>query len=291
MKKMFKNLAKRIVRSIFPPSIVKADISVLAPNRLLEGRKAIVTGGTSGIGYQIANTFLNAGATVLITGRSQSRIDDAIIKILDNNPQYKGSIFGLAIDMDDITNMESSFSKAIEMLGGVVDILVNNAGIEGGNINNCTEERFDAIISTNVKGAFFLSRLTARFMIAKNIHGNILNICSSSSLRPANSAYGISKWALRGMTEGLAKMLIPHNIVVNGIAPGVTATPMLNKNNSNEDLYHPKSLIGRYSTPDEIANMAVIMVSGMCRMVVGDILYMTGGSGILFNEDENYHFQ
>jgi len=70
--------------------------------------------------------------------------------------------------------------------------LVNNAGIEGGNINNCTEEQFNAIIDTNVKGAFFLTRITARYMISQKIQGNILNICSSSSLRPINSAYGVS---------------------------------------------------------------------------------------------------
>lgn len=281
---------KKLLRKIFRPQVVRANISVLAPNQLLEGRKAIVTGGTSGIGFQIARSFLNAGAYVLITGRSQERIDNAIQKIIDESPVYEGRLLGLAMDVNDIEKMEESFNKAVHLLGGEVDVLVNNAGIEGGNINSCTESQFDAIITTNVKGAFFLSRIVARYMIAQNIKGNILNICSSSSLRPVNSAYGVSKWAIRGVTEGLARMLAPHGIVVNGIAPGMTATPMLKKQDSGDDLWHPESLVERYATPEEIANMAVIMVSGMCKMVVGDILYMTGGSGVIYNEDENYSF-
>lgn len=287
---MYKEAIKKLLRKIFRPKLVKAEISVLAPNQLLKGKKAVITGGTSGIGFQIAKSYLNAGADVLITGRSQSRIDDAIEKIIKETPSYNGRIFGLEMNVNDITNMEESFLKAVHLLGNRVDILVNNAGIEGGNINNCTEEQFNAIIDTNVKGAFFLTRITARYMISWKIQGNILNICSSSSLRPANSAYGVSKWAMRGMTEGYARMLAPYGIIVNGIAPGMTATPMLKKQDSGEDIWHPESLVERFAIPEEIANMAVVMASGMCKMVVGDILYMTGGSGLIYNEDEYYNF-
>lgn len=150
---------------------------------------------------------------------------------------------------------------------------------------------FDAIINTNMKGVFFLSRIAARHMLKLGIKGNILNVCSSSSLRPANSAYTMSKWAVRSLTEGLARMLIPYDIVVNGIAPGPTATPMLMKDGVVDDLNLPNNLTGRYALPEEIANMAVVLVSGMCRMVVGDILYMTGGSGLIYHEDLCYHFE
>lgn len=167
---------------------------------------------------------------------------------------------------------------------------MNNAGLEGGNINSCTEEEFDTVINTNMKGVFFLSRIVARYMVKHEIKGNILNICSSSSLRPANSAYAMSKWAVRSLTEGLARMLIPYGIVVNGIAPGPTATPMLMKTGVTEDLSLSNNLIGRYALPEEVANMAVVLVSGMCRMVVGDVLYMTGGSGLIYHEDVSYHF-
>lgn len=287
---MIKRTLKRIARIVFPPKIVKANITVLAENCLLKGKRTIITGGTSGIGFQMARSFLNAGAIVLITGRSDDRIKDAISKICSENNDYRNRLFGLVMDVTDIVNLENKFQGAIRLLGGV-DILVNNAGLEGGHINRCTEEQFQSIINTNVKGVFFLSRIVARYMIKNKIEGNILNLCSSSSLRPANSVYTMSKWAVRSLTEGLARMLIPYGIVVNGIAPGMTATPMLSKKDSTDDLALPQVLTGRYATAEEIANMAVIMVSGMCRMVVGDVLYMTGGSGLIYNEDVNYQFE
>lgn len=270
--------------------IVKADISVLAPSELLKGRKALITGGTSGIGLQIAKAYLNAGCEVLITGRNQQKIDGVCQLLKEEKPELKDVIHGLEMDVTLINNLDSKFQDVIKRMGGI-DILVNNAGLEGGHINRCEEKDFDAIVDTNMKGVFFLSRIVARYMISNNIQGNILNICSSSSMRPANSAYTMSKWAVRGFTEGLARMLAPRGIVVNGIAPGMTATPMLKKTGSDDDLSLPRTLVGRYATPEEIANMAVILVSNMCRMVVGDILYMTGGSGNIFNGDVNFNFE
>ncbi len=286
MKKWFRH----ITNLLFPAPVVKAEISTLSQNELLKGRRALITGGTSGIGLQIAKSFLNSGANVLITGRNQAKIDDVILSMESEQPQWKGRLLGLEMDITKVDELEAKFNLAIEKLGAA-DLLVNNAGLEGGHINRCVEKDFDSIVNTNMKGTFFLSRIVARYMIGNKIQGNILNLCSSSSVRPANSAYAMSKWAVRGFTEGLARLLIPYGIVVNGIAPGMTATPMLKKSGSDDDLSLPRTLVGRYATPEEIANMAVILVSNMSRMVVGDIVYMTGGSGNLYNEDVNYNFQ
>jgi NAD(P)-dependent dehydrogenase (short-subunit alcohol dehydrogenase family) len=124
-------------------------------------------------------------------------------------------------------------------------------------------------MDTNLKGVFFLSREIARHMIQNGVHGNILNIASSSSIRPAISAYMLSKWGVRGLTEGLARLLVKHNIVVNAIAPGPTATPMIDVN--SENIYRGESLIGRCVTPEEIAQMSVMLVSDSCRSIIGDI--------------------
>jgi 3-oxoacyl-[acyl-carrier protein] reductase len=126
-------------------------------------------------------------------------------------------------------------------------------------------------------------------MKENKITGNILNIISSSGLRPAASAYTLSKWGVRGLTLGLAKSLIPYDIVVNGLAPGPTATPMLMKDGS-EEIGHTSNPLGRYAMPEEIANMAVVLTSGMGRTVVGDIVYMTGGAGIITFDDMDYKF-
>ena len=120
-----------------------------------------------------------------------------------------------------------------------------------------------------------------------SIQGNILNIASSSSLRPATTPYILSKWGIKGLTIGLAKILIKDGIVVNGLAPGPTATPMLHKD-INDDLYIANNPSERFTTPDEIANMAVVLTSSMGRMIVGDTIYMTGGAGILTVDDIKY---
>lgn len=126
-------------------------------------------------------------------------------------------------------------------------------------------------------------------MKENNIKGNILNIASSSSLRPAASAYTLTKWGTRGLTLGLAKTLAPYGITVNGIAPGPTATPMLHREQGDNLAFHGNPL-GRFALPEEIANMAVFLVSPMGRSVVGDIVYMTGGSGLVTFDDVSYRF-
>ena len=173
-------------------------------------------------------------------------------------------------------------------MGGVIDILVNNAGILGATLPNATEEKFDNVIRTNLKAVFFLSQMFGKYMVKNGIKGNILNIASSSSLRPAVSAYTISKWGIRGLTMGLARALAPHGITVNGIAPGQTATAMLNKEN-RDNINNPTCPLGRWILPEEIANGAVFLVSDMGRAVLGDIVYMTGGAALLSYEDMNYN--
>ena len=144
-------------------------------------------------------------------------------------------------------------------------------------------------MTTNLKSSVFISREYAKYMISNSIKGNILNIASSSSYRPATSAYALSKWGVRGMTEGLACSLAKYGIVVNAIAPGPTLTPMLKENN-DDNIYAPKSLMGRMILPEEIASMAVIMTSKIGRALIGQVLLMTGGAGTINNKDFNFDF-
>ena len=130
---------------------------------------------------------------------------------------------------------------------------------------------------------------TQKYMKENKVEGNILNVGSSSCLRPATSAYTLSKWGIRGLTLGLAKSLAPYGITVNGIAPGPTATPMLLED-SQSNITNNSNPIGRYVLPEEIANMAVVLVSSMGRTIVGDMIYMTGGAGIITYDDINYSF-
>ena len=130
----------------------------------------------------------------------------------------------------------------------------------------------------NAKGTYFISQVIARKMIENAIHGHILNVSSSSSLRPASTPYTISKWAVSGMTKGMADVLIRYGIVVNAIAPGPVATNMVGKIDTSE-IGHDVSPSGRYAMPEEVSHLAAYMVSGYGDLIVGDTFYITGGSG------------
>lgn len=284
----FKAKLKKImlcILSIFRrKNITYLTIKEVAHSELLNKRVALITGGGSGIGKAIAKTFVESGAFVIIAGRNEERLKEAKEEIDVNN------IYTLQLDTTDISNIPKKIKEAERLLGGkAIDILINNAGVSGGEISTTNEKEFDKIIETNIKGTFFMSKYLGEYMRDKGIKGNILNIASSSSLRPATSAYNISKWGIRGFTIGLARLLAPYGITVNGIAPGPTATPMMTKDNKG-DMSKPNSLIKRWIMPEEIANMAVFLVSDMGRSIVGDIVYMTGGAGNVSNEDISYNF-
>ena len=282
IKRGLQPILKRMPFHKVTPQIVE-----LKQDEVLQGRTALITGGTSGIGNEIAKSFLKAGASVIITGRSQERIDRVVALLKKERPN--SNIFGVLMDIKEVGKIKERVEKAISLAPShQIDILVNNAGISGDSFGSTTEEQFDNTIDTNLKGVYFLSQLFAHYYKDNRIKGNILNIASSSSVRPVNSAYAISKWGIKGLTEGLARYLAPLGITVNGIAPGQTVTPMMQTTSDN--IYHPTNLIGRYIMPIEIANMAVILVSEMGRSIVGDIIYMTGGSGNITNEDLPYEF-
>lgn len=275
--------------NIFKPvPKVYPQIAVLSQNELLKERTALITGGTSGIGFEIAKAFINAGATVVITGRNRERIDKAIEKL--HHECNNNCAFGMVMDITNVKQIREKIDEAIKLAEKPIDLLVNNAGVNGCSIVNGSEEDYDLILDTNLKGAFFLSKAVAHYMVKNHIKGNILNIASSSSIRPAVSAYGVSKWGILGLTQGLARLLTEHGITVNGIAPGPTATPMQGLEKGG-DITLPNNLTGRFALPEEIANMAVILVSDMSRMVVGDVVYMTGGSGLIYNGDITYSFE
>lgn len=282
IKKIFKTVV-----SICGHRPVKVQIGIVSPDEVLKNKAVLITGGTSGIGKAMAELFYKSGAFVVITSRSEAR---AVATARSIDCEGK-SVIGVGLDNTRVDNYSDKIDNIAGLTpNGVIDILVNNAGIVGGDIRTTDEEEFDKIISTNLKGVFFLSKAVATHMVKNKVKGNILNIASSSSRRPAILAYTLSKWGIRGLTEGLAKMLVSHDIVVNGLAPGPTATPMLGKD-SNSDVGHDSSLIGRYALPEEIASMALFLVSSSGRTIIGDIVYMTGGAGVIDNNDIDYTFE
>ena len=158
----FKKRLKRVMRYIIEGiPVVRPQVNVLSQNELLKGRNAFITGGTSGIGFEIAKAFINAGANVVITGRSMERVTVACDR-LHKETGLQNKAFAIAMDNTKVSEFSEHLKKAIELLGGgKIDILVNNAGILGGHITNATEEEYDSILDTNLKGVFFFTKLVA----------------------------------------------------------------------------------------------------------------------------------
>ena len=279
-----KEIVKAIVDRIQPKTIIQANVSKLAPSEMLQGRCALITGGTSGIGYAIADAFINAGASVCITGRDSKRCEKAVEQ-LELKKGTGTRVTYAVMDMQDVISFEPVFNSIVSKMG-IIDILVNNAGTSG--FGDTLEEKFDSVMSVNLKGTYFLSKVVAQYMRDKHICGNILNIASASSLRPGDSPYILSKHGIKALTVGMAKCLIKDGIIVNAIAPGPTATPMLHV--SNDDIYLPNNPLGRYATKEEVASMAVILTSSLGNTIVGDVVYMTGGAGVTTVDDVKYSF-
>lgn len=282
---MLKKVLRKIKHKL--KNIFSIKIPVKNPilyGELLKGRCALITGGTSGIGFAIAEAFLRNKADVVITGRNQLKIDTAVNNLKKAFPEQK--ISGVLLDNCNISKMKDSFQNVLLLeQEKKIDILVNNAGVINKTFfGNTLENDFDLVIATDLKGPYFLSELFANYLKENKIEGNILNVSSSSAIRPASNSYGLAKWGLRGMTLGLAKHLSGYGIVVNAIAPGPTATTML-LNDNEKSISRPSSPSERYATPEEIANMSVVLVSDLGRMINGDTVYITGGCGLLTFDD------
>lgn len=250
--------------------------SVKGMESLLEGKTALISGGSSGIGFSIAQKLLSAGCQVIVSGSNE----DKIVKCCEELNSDK--VKGIVLNICEVGNIDSSFDLALKQFpDSNIDILINCAGYNPKKgFFDITEYEFDKTFDTNVKGTFFLCQAAARYMIKNKIKGHILNLSSSSALRPAWSPYEMSKWTIKGFTVGLADTLISHDIIVNAIAPGPTATPMLGVDPSG-DIDLPNSPIKRYATPEEIANLALVLVSDMGNLIIGDTIYATGGSGVI----------
>lgn len=153
MKQYIKRGLKFVLHGV-PERKVYAQVSYLAPNEMLRGRTALITGGTSGIGYEIAKAYINAGARVVITGRNEEKVKKAC-ETINKEVAHEGNVFGIAMDNTDVKSMPSKLQDIDFLISeGHIDILVNNAGVVGGEISNCTEELYDTILDTNLKGTF-----------------------------------------------------------------------------------------------------------------------------------------
>ncbi len=245
---------------------------------LLEGKKAIVTGGTRGIGLAVVETFLKNGASVALFGSRQETVDNALAKLHAENPDW--NVIGLAPNLSDYASVEEAINKVKETFGKI-DILVNNAGVSAReSLYQYDPEAFKSIMDLNVTAVFNGCRAVAPIMKAQG-GGSIINTSSMVSLygQPAGVGYPTSKFAVNGMTKSLARELGRDNIRVNAVAPGVTRTDMVA--NLPEEIVKRVCApipLGRMGEPEEVANAFLFLASDLASYITGEILSVDGAA-------------
>lgn len=237
---------------------------------LLDGKVAIVTGGSKGIGYSIAERFTNEGAKVIICSRTESELSEAATKM--GCESYKLDVS----DSKSVKLMTKWFSKK----HGKLDILVNNAGLlRPGKITKTTEEDWDLQINVNLKGPFLMSN---NFLPHMNDGGSILNISSTVGLRAMRgaAAYCASKGGVVNLTRAMA-LDLAGKIRVNCICPAVVDTPMVDErvknSNVSREVLDSVQPIGRMGKPEEIAAMALHLCGPEAEWTTGSIITVDGG--------------
>jgi 3-oxoacyl-[acyl-carrier protein] reductase len=251
------------------------DPTVQAGNRVqidLTGKVALVTGGTRGIGHDICRAFVDAGAKVALCSRDGAAAEQAA-------SAFGQGTRGYACDVG-ISNQVEGFAKTVEKDFGQIDILVNNAGFTKDNLLFLlTEADWDAVMDTNLKGAFLMTKYAARGMI-KRRWGRVINITSVVGLNgnKGQSNYSASKAGMIGFTKSVAKELASRNVLVNAVAPGYIETELTRGISAEAKKYLMDNIpLGRLGQGSDIASAVLFLASDLASYITGQVLVVDGG--------------
>ena len=248
-----------------------------------EGRIALVTGASYGIGFAIASSLAKAGAQIVFNDRNEESLQKAIAAYKEIGIDAKGYICDVT-DEDGINAMVAQIEKEV----GIIDVLVNNAGIiKRIPMIEMTAAEFREVIDIDLNGPFIVSKAVIPGMIKKG-RGKIINICSMMSElgRETVSAYAAAKGGLKMLTRNICSEYGEHNIQCNGIGPGYIATPQTAplREIQPDGSRHPfdsfiiaKTPAARWGTPEDLEGPAVFLASDASNFVNGHILYVDGG--------------
>ena len=236
----------------------------------LQGKVAVITGGTTGIGFAAAKLFVEEGAFVFITGRRQKELDQAVKAIGSNVAGVQGDVANLA-DLDRLY-------KTVEAKGRRIDIVFANAGFgEFASLGSITEEYFDRLFNVNVKGALFTVQKALPLL---NDGGSIVLTGSVGSVKgtPAFWVYGATKAAIRNFVRAWTIELNDRRIRSNVLSPGPTETPLVGQQPADAIARIVSTIpMGRMGEPDEIAKAALFLASDDSSFVTGIELFVDGG--------------
>jgi 3-oxoacyl-[acyl-carrier protein] reductase len=239
----------------------------------LSGKVALVTGGSRGIGRSIAEHLARGGARVAVIGRSAGSAADAAAALPG------GGHAGYACDVSDGAAIDALIKK-VESELGPVDILVNNAGVTQDNLLvRLTDDAWDAVLDTNLKGAFLLIRAAARGMMRRR-SGRIINITSVVGItgNKGQANYAASKAGLIGLTKSVAKELASRGVLCNAVAPGYIETDMTSAlpEAAKSELVG-QIAVGRLGTGDDIAGVVRFLAGPAATYITGQVIVVDGG--------------
>ena len=247
-------------------------------NFSLEGKVALITGASYGIGFAIAKAMAGAGATIVFNDIKQELVDKGLAAYKEEGIEAHGYVCDVTSE-DAVNEMVGKIEKEV----GVVDILVNNTGItRDGLLMTMKEDAFDAVIATNLKGAFLTMKAVCRPMM-KARWGRIVNLSSVVGLRgnAGQANYSASKAGIIGLTKSAAKELATRDVTVNAVAPGFIDTDMTAAlpEKAREELL--KSIpMARLGQPEDVAHLVAFLCSEEAGYITGQVVCVDGGMAV-----------
>ena len=246
----------------------------------IEGRIALITGSSRGIGRALAQGLLEAGCTVILNGRDEAVLARTRAELAGPGPA-DGRVFARAFDVTDSAAVAANVA-AIEDEVGPIDILVNNTGTQHrAPLVDFTDDDWHRLVGTNLTSAFFVGREVARRMVPRR-RGKIINICSvqSETVRPGIAPYSATKGGLKLLTKGMCADLGPSGIQVNGLGPGYFATELTEALVADEEFsawVRGRTPAGRWGQVSDLIGALIFLASPASDFVNGQMLYVDGG--------------
>ena len=243
----------------------------------LKGRRALVTGASSGLGRHFALSLAQAGAAVIVAARSVDKLAETVAEI----KAAGGDASAVRLDVTDLASVKSGFDQ-IEAAGGVADVIVNNAGLAVSRpLLEQTEADWDTVIDTNLKGAWLVAQEAARRLVAAKRPGSIINIASITGERVAGGVapYCTSKAGVMHLTRAMALELARHGVRVNALAPGYVKTELNGDFLASEAGERLRSRIPqrRFGLPEELDGPLLLLASDAGAYITGSIIFADGG--------------
>lgn len=264
---------KNLLKYMRAGGVVYAPVSFVKADERFVDKVVLITGGSTGIGFETARQFISEGAKVIITARREERLKEAAEKIKSDRLKY------MVWDIADVSCFDAKLQEAVTLFG-MIDIFVNNAGVfKYDTWNKFNEQTYDSMLDTNTKGLFFMCQAEGKYLVGAKKRGKILNVCSSFGVDARFDPYSVSKWGSVCITKGLAKELVKNGIVVNGVAPGSVPTNITGDNvvDVTENAFTTDHLTKHWVLTEEVASLLLFLASDSANSIIGQVITVDGG--------------